>query len=127
MSDEPKVDDPALRARFAELRRDDARRAPDFPSMWRPRARKAVSAWWIAAPAASFAAAAAAVVLWVASSVTLDRAPAERSPVASVSAVAPAPGPDVRVAMAPDPLGFLLDTPSLASVPDFDSDPRRRP
>jgi hypothetical protein len=33
----------------------------------------------------------------------------------------------VRVAMEPDPLGFLLEQPSIASLPDFDVDPTRRP
>jgi hypothetical protein len=131
MSDEPRADDPrdpALRERFAELGRDDASRAPSFASMWRPRPRKIVSAWWVAAPAVSFAAAAAALLIWVAAPRKLDRAPVAR---ATVVATAPAPtappGPDLRVAIQSDPLGFLLDTPSLASVPDFDSDPRRRP
>jgi len=122
MSDDPRTNDPELRARFAELRGDDARRAPAFESMWRPRARarKVVSAWWVAAPVVSFAAAAAFVV-WIASPRAADRA--APAPVAHASAVAPTE-PDVRVAMEPDPLGFLLEEPSLASLPDFDSEVR---
>ncbi len=121
MSMEPP--DPKLSAEFAELRRRDAEKAPAFETMWRPRARR-VSAWWVAAPAATFVAAAAAAVLWIGSA-AMRRA--EPPPAAGAAVVAKPSEPELRVAMDPDPLGFLLEQPSISSVPDFDSVPVRRP
>jgi len=105
---------PEIDEAFAELRREDAKKAPPFARMWRPR-EKRVSIFWVAAPAVSCAAAAAALVIWVAVDARRADAPA---PVAAV------PAPSVRVAMEPDPLAFLLEQPSIASMPDLDRDPR---
>ncbi|HEY1957286.1 MAG TPA: hypothetical protein VGH28_16820 [Polyangiaceae bacterium] len=110
---------PDLEKAFAELRRDDASKAPPFAPMWRPR-QKRVSLLWIAAPAASFVAVAAAFAIWIGTN-------AARKSDAAPPAAAVASGPSVRVAMEPDPLGFLLEQPSIASLPDFDVDPTRRP
>ena len=109
---------PDLDDAFAELRRADAAKAPPFARMWRPR-EKRVSIVWIAAPAVSFVAAAAAVVIWIGVDARKADAPA---PAAAIAAV---PTPNVRVALEPDPLGFLLEQPSIASMPDLDRDPRR--
>ena len=114
MSDEPR--DPELEGAFAELRRRDAERAPPFAPMWRPR-RKRATVVWLAAPAVTVAAAAAALVLWIG-----VRRDAEPAPPPAAAAVAAASAPDLRVAMEPDPLGFLLEQPATANL---DADPRR--
>jgi len=108
--------DDALAERFAELRSADARRAPPFASMWRPSpSRSRVSPWWIAAPAFTFVAAAAALAIWVGQKQLAEPAAASAPPAAT---------PQLAISrIEPGPLDFLLDQPSLAAIPDFDSDP----
>jgi len=126
MTSEPR--DETLARPFAELRRADVENAPPFDSMWRPSARgtRRVSPWWVAAPAVSVVAAAAALALWVGLHRSAAEAPA---PGAAVAAAAPGlttaqVASGVRGSIEPLPLDFLLDQPSLAAIPDFDSLPR---
>jgi hypothetical protein len=104
-----KIDD-----EFAKLRAEDADKVPPFEAMWRPRP-KGVSRWWLAAPAAAVPALAVAAVMifWIA-------APHPESAPAVTSA---APTPVQAVTLDPEPLDFLLDDPTLASAPDFDTNP----
>lgn len=106
------TNDDELRARFAELRREDARRAPDFGAMRAaPRPVRSPLRW--ALPVVAVAAAAAIVVVRCGASELTASAPA------SAPAAASAPELD------PAPLDFLLETPgsdALARTPDlFDS------
>ncbi|HSQ68165.1 MAG TPA: hypothetical protein VLM85_33375 [Polyangiaceae bacterium] len=117
MTSEPR--DETLARPFAELRRADAENAPPFDSMWRPSARgtRRVSPWWVTAPAVSVVAAAAALALWVGLHRSAEPAPQS----ASVAAASPSPAGAQAASL---PLDFLLDQPSLATLPDFDSPPR---
>lgn len=106
----------ATRDAFAKLREADAKRAPPFDRMWRARPRRSVL--WLIAPKAmamTAIAAAACVVFWLAR---------DRDAKQAVVSVAP---PIARVALPPDPLAFLLESPTLASTPNFDSNPLREP
>lgn len=97
---------------FAKLRDADAQKVPPFEAMWRPRAKR-LSPWWIALPATAVPvlAAAAAVLVWIA------------SPHREPSPAAAAPTTVQAMVLDPEPLDFLLDSPSLGSAPDFDSNP----
>jgi hypothetical protein len=112
MSPDPREDD--LAAEFAKLRDADGGKVPRFEAMWRPRPKR-LSPWWIAAPAAAVPvlAAAAAVILWVA------RPQNEAAPAAG----AVAPAALQAMVLDPEPLDFLLDSPSLGATPDFDTNP----
>jgi len=101
-----KIDD-----EFAKLRAEDADKVPPFEAMWRPRPKRA-SRWWLAAPAAGVPvlAAAAVMILWTAAPSTPAVTSAATTPVQAIT-------------LDPEPLDFLLDSPSLASAPDFDTNP----
>lgn len=125
--DEPRdPGDERLRARFAELRDRDERRAPDFHRMWTaPRAIR--SPWRLVVPATTLAAA-AVLVLWCgARTMTLESS----APQAAAPAAAPPPAAAPALAAGetsfdPAPLDFLLDVPGTAprSVrATFDSNP----
>lgn len=119
--------DESLAERFAELRRADAAKAPPFGAMWQHKPTpKRVSAWWAAGPAVTAVAAAGAVVVWFGSQRQAERSTAGEPMPAASAVVAPSVAATVslRVAIEPGPLDFLLDQPALASVPDFDSEPR---
>lgn len=126
MTSEPR--DETLARPFEELRRADAEKAPPFESMWRaPSKARRVSAWWVAGPAFSALAAAAALALWVGLHRSAEPAPSS-APVAAAASPSPATASAVAVGSNPslEPLllDFLLEQPSLASMPDFDSQPR---
>jgi hypothetical protein len=122
------IDDDELRKRFAELKRHDARKAPDFAKMMdmdAPRPKKR-SPWRVVVGVASLAAA-AMVVVWCGAQSMMQ----SDSSSASAPVVAAAPTPtkaaggedrekDNKIAThsAPDPmpLDFLLEMPSSRGV-----------
>lgn len=115
--------DDDLKGAFRELREHDRERAPGFDALvQRPlRRRKRPRLALILAPAfgAGAVACAAAIVLWIGAN---RRPPAASAPVvAATVAVIVSPA----AAIESEPLGFLLDVPSIGT-PDFDSDPKGR-
>jgi len=113
-----------LRARFAELRRHDERRVPDFQQM-RAAPRRIRSPWRVVMPAASLAAAAMFMLWCGARSVLLESS----TPQAAAPAAAPALTSSLatdETAFDPAPLEFLLDVPGTAPSSvraSFDSNP----
>ena len=96
-----RADDAALRDRFAALRREEERQAPEFASLWpgRARAPRGKTRWLVAAACALIVVAA---VLWLRSA---GRKPA-----------------DVSLAEWKAPTDFLLETPGrdlLRTVPEI--------
>ena len=108
------MNDDDLRRGFAKLREADARRAPKFGEMQRPRRRTSPLA--VIVPLGGALAAAAAVVLWLRVQ-SEAAAPTAASPVV-VAAPAIVPAPAMAAPTAP--LDFLLVRGSFAGVPDFD-------
>lgn len=106
----PDPGDEPLARELANLREADGAKVPPFEGMWRPRPKR-LSPWWLAAPVAAVPvlAAAAAMILWVSS-------PQKEPRPASA-------GPAAVLVLDPEPLDFLLDSPSLGSSPDFDTNP----
>jgi len=102
-------EDERLAREFAKQREKDARGAPPFAAMWRVRPRL-ISPWWFTLPAVSAVAAAATIIL-VVQTQTKDSEP--RAASASRAVVVEQP-------LDPEPLAFLLDSPTLESAPDFD-------
>jgi hypothetical protein len=127
-SERDDVETRTAREAFAKLRASDGKNVPPFDRMMSAR-RPRVSTWWIAAPSMTVAtAAAAAFVFWI------SRGDSDRSlsagvaaPAASAVVASVVPSTRVRVDVPPDPLAFLLDSPSLTSMPDFDSNPILEP
>jgi hypothetical protein len=113
-----------LRARFAELKKRDAGRAPDFEKMRTAPRRRAP--WQLVIIPAATLAAAAMFVLWCGAQTMLGSAsPQAAAPRPSVNAGGGAMGGEVRVAFEPVPLDFLLDAPGtdLATRSGLDANP----
>lgn len=117
----PEPGDDRLAREFAKLRSADGDRVPPFEAMWRPRPKRR-SPWWIAAPVATvpLLATAAAVILWIAHP---RSEPAPAAPPGPAAAQVTAQVTAEVTELDPQPLDFLLDSPSLGETPDFDSNP----
>jgi len=103
------MNDDELREMFQAQRRDDARRAPEFRSLWKKPRKK--SPFRVIVPIATFAAAAAVFIVWCK---TQEMASAPPMP-SDVAQIAPEE-------FDPSPLDFLLDGPNFAALsgtPDF--------
>lgn len=109
------MNDDNLRARFAELKRRDAKSAPPFERMWHA-SRPKRSPRGVVAVVVPIAAAAAAVVLWFGAGSEPAPAPAA----VSVSKAAPV---SEAVVLDPAPLDFLLDMPNRGVRAATASDP----
>ena len=103
-------EDEHLRARFAELKKQDARTTPSFEAI---RSRPRPSAWRVVVPVASLAAAAMLVVWCGAQNLLGTASPQAVAPVAATAAggeAMPSAALHTRIAFDPAPLDFLLET-----------------
>jgi hypothetical protein len=103
--------DEELRRRFAELKKRDEGRTPDFRKMWNA-PRPVRSRWQVVVPATSIAAA-AMFVMWIGARTALSEAEAPRAVAPSLVTTEDVAA-DEALTFDPAPLDFLLDTPGSA-------------